>query len=160
MTRLENSGTTKQEMMHWTLPELQNRHRQVVGDYELEGSGKEIRSTIKEGRLLSNYVLDKEKEELQHMHNLEIGNIIQNLANLFHDVQQLSKKTIVIHAKCPTNFERLGLTLQFVVVEDVDTLNAVFIVEDSLFAGSDLRIGMSIHTINTRTFSSLEEYSD
>ena len=36
MSRLKNHGTMKKEMRHFTLPELQNRHRQMVEDYKVK----------------------------------------------------------------------------------------------------------------------------
>ena len=41
-------------------------------------------------------------------------------------------------------------------MEDVCTLKVVEVKEDSLFAESDLMIGMSIHTVNEKTFSSMD----
>ncbi len=154
MTKLKNAGTNKAAMKNWTLPELQNRHRQLVESYEAQAM-EEIKEAIKEKRVFSHYVLDKEKVELEHVPNLEIVSITADVVNPFHGVQQSSKKTVAFCLTRPSKDCLLGLFLTFVPFgEERVGARVDSIAESSVYAGTELRAGMIIHTVNRVTFSS------
>ena len=159
MAILKGGGTLKAEMRHWTLPELQHRHRNMYDNY-IEDASTEIRTAIKEKRTFSHYVLDLEKEETKHVHNLTVSNVTPSVPNPFHGKLQSSKKTVAIRIRRPSNAISFGLSLTPKVVGNVCTLEVAAIHPGSVFEGSKLQVGMLIHTVSGQTFNNSEEGID
>ena len=105
---LKDGGTMKKKMKHFTLPELQERHHQMLQAYEFRAR-PEIKQAIKERRLLPMYVLDIEADEMKKLVSLEIVSITPEVSNPFHGVLQSSKERILIHAERPKGVDTLGL---------------------------------------------------
>ena len=164
MSRLKDSGKAKAIMRDWTIPELQQKHRQIVNTYESDAR-KEIEDAIKDKRILSNYVLVKEAEELKQVHSLEIVSTHKDVVNPFLGIHQSSMNQVAIRLHCPkaiTSTPNLGLCLTYMheydeVGEHVHSLHVDSIESDGMFARTDLQVGMRIYAIDGITFSSEEE---
>ena len=155
MTILKAAGNLKGEMKKWTLPELQRRHEQVVQNYRFTAY-EEIKVAIKKKKVFSKYVLDMEQEELKIVPDLKITSTTTNTSNPFHGILQSSQKTVHIRIHS-TSVSQLGLDIAHEVVDSKHTLRVDRIVMNSIFYGTDLRVGMFIHTIDGETFETFEE---
>lgn len=156
MSRLKASGNLKAEMRHWSLGELQARHSRLVANYIVDAT-EEMKDAIKEGRVFSKYVSDIEDEERRHTDNLIVTEETPNVSNPFHGVQQSSRNAITISVHCLSEQNDHGLELLPHVVDSVCTLTVQGIAQDSMFVGSALKVGMSIHTVNGQTFNGEDE---
>lgn len=154
MTKLKAGGHLKAEMRKWTIPEVQHRHRTIVENY-LQDARKEMERAIKERRVFSNYVLELEKEELDHIHSLQVTATVENVPNPFHGMQQSSPNTIAIRGD-RMNAEELGLTIEDKKDGDFYTFDVVKVSDGSVFKNTSLRAGMIIHTINGERWTTKE----
>jgi hypothetical protein len=162
MSKLKASGNAGSEMRKWSLPEIQHRHRRIVDDHETDAK-KEIEAAIKEKRVLSNYVLEKELEELNHVGSLEMVEVKKNTPNPFHGVLQSSKKTFNINIERTPNAS-LGITLVYKRNVEKDpnreglgSLEVIAIAPDSPCHQTQLQVGMLISKVNGETFASKED---
>jgi len=156
MTILKAAGNLKGEMKKWKLPELQRRHEQVVQSY-YRTAYDEIKKAIKSGEVFSKYVLDMEEEELKHVPNLKIISTTTDTSNPFHGVLQSSQNTVHIRIYSNSVSSQVGLDIAHEVVDSKHTLRVDGIQTNSIFYGTDLRVGMCIHTIDGKTFETFEE---
>lgn len=155
MTILKAAGNLKGEMKKWTLPELQRRHEQVVQSYTYTAY-EEIKEAIKKKEVFSKYVLDMEQKELKIVPELKIVSTTTNTSNPFHGILQSSQKTVHIRVHS-TSVSQIGLDIAHEVVDSKHTLRVDHIMMNSIFYGTDLRVGMFIHTIDGETFETFEE---
>ena len=160
MTSLKNAGTSNREMKHWTLGELQNRHRNKLNEY-ITTTTEEIEAAIKEKRDLSSYVLDWESEERLRADGLEIVNATESVPNPFR-MQSTKREMLMINLERPEGNVNLGLTLEFCngAEEFIANLKVTSIAEGSFCDESILQVGMRIYEVNGKSFSNLAEGVD
>ena len=153
-SRLKGAGSLKKVMKNWTLPEVQQRHLDIVDTY-LVTTKEEIQQAIRKNQQISDYILNIEKEELNHVANLVILSIENNVANPFHGELTSSKVAVPIYAQKVQSDSPMGLELK--LMSQSHSLLVTSISEDSLFSNTDLHVGMSISEINGMSFKTLEE---
>eukprot|EP00956_Cyclotella_meneghiniana_P026661 scaffold58164_cov43-Cyclotella_meneghiniana.AAC.5 len=153
-SRLKGSGKLKSVMKNWTLPELQQRHLDIVNTYLVEAK-EEIQKAIREKRQLSHYVLKTEKEELNHVANLTILSRQHDVTNPFHGKLASSKDFMPVYVHKTASDSPIGLTMT--KMSQSNSLLVTEISDDSIFLNTSLHVGMSISVINGTTFDSLEE---
>ena len=152
-SRLKARGTIKANMRHWTLAELLDRHHNCVDEY-LADAKADIENAIQQKRHLSDYVLDVEKEELNHVADLKVIACETNVVNPFHGVLRSSKSSIPIYAFKLVGETSLGLSVKAATEKNDDGdmvfkgLLVVSISKDSTFAGTNLHDGMIIHSVD------------
>ena len=158
MSKLKNSGTSKREMKHWTLGELQNRHLTKVCNYETEVT-EEIEDAIKVKRDLSRYVLDWESvERTRGADGLEIVTTMEGAPNPFR-LQSTKRVMQEINLERPEGNTNFGLTLTLcnTTEELCPNLHVKAIKEGSFCQSSMLEVGMRIYKVNGKSFSTFAE---
>lgn len=153
-SRLKGAGTLKKVMKNWTLPELQERHLNIVNTYVIEAK-EEIQKAIRMKRQLSEYVLEVEKEELNHVASLVILSKEDNVTNPFHGKLASSKGFVPIYAHKTNIDSPIGLTLT--TMSQSNSLLVAAISDDSIFINTGLHVGMSVSAIHGMTFTSLDD---